>query len=509
MSQVNKKPLSSDFIQVLVDVERLFPVDKWEVAGIRVWPLLRVRWAFSEWQRFYANGTPQGSVSNAGRLKRLLQGTWAVTKSAFAGYGFFPTVVPKADVLFLSDGVSLSNLGGTWIERFCDPLQVEFQRQHCATHSLMVGYTIKERYKFKPTLVQPLVDLGNLLGGLKAKVMPGVVHLPAHGEVISYLQARGFSAGELAVAVVVSCASRIRTLTHVYRYYLRRSQAKAGFCVGYYGVEGMAFMNACRKQGIPAVDIQHGVQGEAHFSYASWVMTPRITRYDLLPSHFWVWSDWEKRVIDGWCSGSEHIALKGGNPWMHVWNPDAPWSETATALESARQLRAAYSKPIILVTLQYGFHDDEQIAPLQDLIKGCAGKYAFWIRLHPVMLSRREEIRHKLCLTDDVVIDASSDLPLQSLLGQADLHMTHSSSSVIEAEQFGLTSILTSNFGRDVFESQIANGLAIYEPGPVPALLSCIDACLTRRKATGKFDETVSAAVSEFAKNFVKRSKTW
>lgn len=509
MCQVSKKPLSSDFLQALVEIERIFPVDEWDVAGIKVWPLLRVRWAFAEWQRFYASGTSLARVSNAGRVKRLLRGALAVTKSAFAGRAFFPSVVPKADVLFLSEGVSLSNLDGTWIERFCDPLQAEFQRHHCATHSLMGGYYLKDRYKFKPTLVQPLVDLGNLLGGLKAKVLPGAVHLPAHNHVVSFLQARGFSADELAIDVAVTCANRIQMLTHVYRYYLQRAQAKAAFCVGYYGVEGMAFMNACRKQGIPGVDIQHGVQGEAHFSYASWGMAPKVRHYDLLPSHFWVWSDWEKRVIDKWCSQTEHSAIKGGNPWMHVWNPHAPWSETASTLESARLLKAACNKPVILVTLQYGFDDDEQIAPLQDLIKACAGKYAFWIRLHPVMLSRREEVRHKLCFADDVIIDASSDLPLQSLLSQADLHITHSSSSVIEAEQFGLISIITSSFGRDVFESQIANSRVVYEPGPVPALLSCIDACLSRRKATGKFDETVSVAVAEFAKNIVKRSKTW
>jgi hypothetical protein len=57
-------------------------------------------------------------------------------------------------------------------------------------------------------------------------------------------------------------------------------------------------------------------------------------------------------------------------------------------------------------------------------------------------------------------IDAPTAVPLHALLRYADLHLTHSSTTVIEAAQFGLRSILTSDWGAELFGTYVESGWA-------------------------------------------------
>jgi hypothetical protein len=49
-------------------------------------------------------------------------------------------------------------------------------------------------------------------------------------------------------------------------------------------------------------------------------------------------------------------------------------------------------------------------------------------------------------------------LPLLSVLGAANLHVTHSSSTVIEAEQMGVSSLVWSRYGEELFVDEIQRG---------------------------------------------------
>src|SRR5690242_17179379 len=69
------KPRSSDLMAALAELERRFAVGDWRVAGIAIWPLLRLRWFFAEWSRHYA---ASGWRVGAGeRLRSMLRGALA------------------------------------------------------------------------------------------------------------------------------------------------------------------------------------------------------------------------------------------------------------------------------------------------------------------------------------------------------------------------------------------------------------------------------------------------
>ena len=363
--------------------------------------------------------------------------------------------------MFLSDGVSFARLGEHWVERFCDPIlaQATHRGLSCAlwtpTHQHRRPRSTPSRF------IQPAIDRANIAGALKARLWSGRPDLPEQPQVTTWLRAQGFGAGSFDVAKVASDAWRLRSIARLYARMLHRARPRLAFIVGFYGVEGMAFVLACRRCGVPVVDIQHGVQGDMHPAYAAWPAPRRGAAHPLLPDRFWVWSAWEQQVIDRWTRGTSHAAVVGGNPWMDVWQAGSAWPGAGAALVAAQALRErAAGRPVVMVTLQYGLNAGEQLEPLAALLRETGKQFAFWVRLHPAMLERREQVRTLLHCASPCEIDAPTDLPLQALLPCADVHLTHSSSTVIEAAQFGLRSAITTGYGAELFGPLLASGMA-------------------------------------------------
>lgn len=473
----NSPPLSSDLMDALAHIESAFPVLEWQVAGIPVWPLLRVRWMFVEWARHYAGADagPATGLSGTRRLEQLIRGPAVARRADRADAQARDAGPVRRDIVFLSDGVSFARLGAYWVERFCDPI-LAHARQRGLSGVLWTPTHQHRSPRFTPScFIQPAIDRANVTGALRARLGGGNARLSALPQVTSWLRQRGFSDGAFDIGKVVSDAFRVRAIAHLYRRMLRRTRPRLAFIVGFYGVEGMAFVLACRSCGIPVVDIQHGVQGDMHPAYAAWPAPVDGTAHALLPDRFWVWSDWERDVIHRWAHGSRHAAVVGGNPWMDVWQQGSSWPGAAAALSAARALRQRTAgRQVVFVTLQYGLNASEQLEPLAALLREAGERFAFWVRLHPAMLDRREQIRALLAAAGPCELDAPTDLPLQALLPCADVHLTHSSSTVIEAAQFGVRSALTTSYGAELFGPLLASGMARLDVGDPATLASTL-----------------------------------
>ncbi|WP_428623816.1 hypothetical protein, partial [Sedimenticola sp.] len=226
---------------------------------------------------------------------------------------------------------------------------------------------------------------------------------------------------------------------------IRLVKPSLAFCVSYYGIEGMAFILACHREKVVSVDIQHGVQGDQHTAYASWPAPGMGGKHQLLPDWFWVWSDWEASTIKKWVGGTNHGYVVGGNPWLGYWHPESNEVGARTAVQVAKDLRLGQeNKPVILFTLQYGLAPEEQLIPIKKFIECSGSKYAIWVRLHPAMLDKMKYVCGLLGDAQNYKIDIPTELPLQAVLQQCDVHVTHSSSTIIEAAQFGIKSLIQS-----------------------------------------------------------------
>ncbi|MBK8892441.1 MAG: hypothetical protein IPN75_19835 [Dechloromonas sp.] len=462
-----QQPRSSDLMAVVREAEAIFPVLEWAVAGVQIWPLMRIRWFFSEWARHYvASGESRGEAdlrNGYARLCLLGQELLEQGRGVFANKQRLQGNGDK--VVFLSDGLSFARLGGFWIERFCDPL-IGAARRH--------GYSPEFWSPLELTsqpLASPIESLrGDILfatlsGVARAKLLKHTFRLPGRDALVEWMKNKGGGTGTFQLSKIISDASRLRSVADMYRRRIAAIRPKAAFIVSYYSLEGMAFVLACRESGVPVVDIQHGVQGELHPAYVSWHLPTGSPVLDLLPDYFWLWSESESVMINRWCHGTAHQTIAGGNPWVSVWRKGSAWPGVEDALERARNLRQmAAGRTIVLVTLQYGLAPQEQLVPLRELVEHAEGKLVFWVRLHPLMLERREEVRGWFAYSP-VMLDEPSDLPLHALLPVVDVHLTHSSSAVIEAEECAIPSVLTSAFGAELFPDQLMRGSAVFEAG--------------------------------------------
>ncbi|GFE82020.1 hypothetical protein GCM10011487_40200 [Steroidobacter agaridevorans] len=471
-------PLSSEFMNALATVEAQLPVLDWRVGGIAVWPLVRVRWMFAEFtaakQRAEVGPTP--SVSAVSRLRAMASG---------AMRGFTDSILHardrdrgpvRRDLVFLSDGLSFARIGPHWVERFCDPLIADASANGLSSALWTPLHTYRRPLHTPSRSVQAGVDRATVRAMLRRAPLPAV--LPMREEACEVLSRAGFGASSLALAKILSDAARLRAVADFYRAKLERTRPKLAMLVSYYSLEGFAFVLACRESGVPVVDLQHGVQGSMHPAYAAWPR-PKDRTHPLLPDYFWVWSDWEREVISQWSVDTTHSAVVGGNPWMNVWRDSTAWPGSAAALTAGRELKARSGhRPVVLVTLQFGFAPADQIDPLARLIEHAADRFAFWVRLHPVMLAEREAVRSRLGNPERFLLDEPTDLPLQALLPSIDLHLTHSSSTVIEAAQFGVRSVLTTQWGAELFEPSIEQGWAHLETGDEIQLAATLERVL-------------------------------
>ena len=499
-------------------IEARFPVLDWRVGAIPIWPLVRVRWMFAEWSRLYADpGSKAAWLSGLTRTKNLFTGPLAAWRAAHADRVPDPAATLSRtaghDIVLLSDGVSFSKLGEHWFERFCDPLIASARMRGLACALWTPGHNRRLPRATPSRFIQPAIDRANIRGALAARLNSPDLHLPELQDVRAFLASAGFESSSLHPAQIASDGKRLRALADLFGAMLRVEHPRLACIVGYYGIEGMAFVLAAHECNVPVVDLQHGVQGDMHPAYAAWPRPPS-GRHALLPSHFWVWSNWERDVIERWSRGTGHQAIVGGNPWMDLWMDGSAWPGVEDARTRAQVLkRVAGNRPVVLVTLQFGLSMAEQLAPLAQLVASAADRLAFWVRLHPVMLERRGEVSATLAArgatADMFVLDEPSDLPLQALLQQASVHLTHSSSAIIEAAQFGVRSVVTSKYGEELFAPLYEAGWAVTETGEADALantllrLSARSAAVTRPATT--LTHTLDALLDGFAQQSNRR----
>lgn len=470
------KPISSEMMATIKYFESREGVTDISIKGIPVWPLLRVRWFFSEWSRLYTKKQHQYSVSLIYRYMQYFR-RFSLLISMLISWRLLVPIKceghTNSDIVFFSDGISFTRIGDRWWDRFCDPIALEAEKmgltsafwspknvcQPTKSSSMWVAQPFIAFYLFAAVMMA-------MFGRMQSSAKECLLRLSSCAE------QQGYSPSQFLEKKALADACRVNFLMKMFRRRLIKVRPRVAFIVSFYSLEGMSFVLACKKLGIPVVDIQHGVQGKQHPAYAEWaLLVQESVSIELLPDCFWVWSLVESSVIREWSEKSNHLTYVGGNPWCDLWtDPTKATREMQDVVRKGSILQQkAMGRRVVLVTLQYGLDLSEQLLALKELIELVGSDYKFWVRLHPMMLSLREEVRELLGL-QDIELDEVTDLPLPVILPLCDLHITHSSSVVIEASDFGIPSVITSRYGAEFFPEQLASGIAIEASGGVPEI---------------------------------------
>lgn len=475
MNPRGRKPLDSRaIIDLIVDIETRYPVDQWEVDGLKIWPAARTRWYNLILHHHIGTGAVGAGARSTGGFLGGMGRTIATTMgNRIADRGKNARPEGRHEAVLFSDGVSLAKVEGEYYDRFMDPIIAELAAG--GHSSLLLMPMAPGRPRHTPSLmIQPRLDTAKLASTVKARLSGTPPHRFEGLE--EALPALGAAAGDVDLpgpGWLMAQGNRIAAMAQTFDRVLRKTSARLAFVNTYYSAEGMAFTLAARRRGCITIDVQHGGQVD-HIAYHRWSKVP-AGGYELLPHLFWSWSDREAAAIRaGFGSDGPHQATVAGNLWWRVWAD----SGMAVAGRLQREIKGlkqrAGARFHVLVTHTWGHTKDEWQAILQAMAKAPDDLH-WWLRLHPMQLAQREQFRAELehAGVRHVELDAATDYPLPLLLGHMDVNVTESSSTVLEAMTIGVPSVITTRHGANLFDDEIAAGRSRFANDP-EAILTAI-----------------------------------
>lgn len=447
--------LPIDAISAINQLEAAFPVEDLCVRGTRVWPLVRVNLGF---ELTDSPPTPHGRIgrwrNRARHLRCIGVGMWAARRwMNWHGPRDIPTV------LFMTAASVAVDLQGRRFDRFALPIGASLP-----TPGRVVALGLQHDVRRFPRDVLPIQGL---IDGRAA-----AASVFSRGEQGAASQEAALFATFTAVArdvvpalripsigSVVGALRSIESAATVFGHALDRTRASGALMLGYHGAPGMGLVLACRRRGLTSVDVQHGVEGDAHPGYGRWHRTP-ADGYELLPDVFWCWSEYDRAVIDKWASDtSRHRAIVGGNPFLRMWQRGEVPGAAAADRRAADAKKLQPSRRHVLCSLSPGDDDGRLLAALGSSVAASDG-WHWWIRLHPAMSRAAAAVHRALegCGSYDTRL--ATELPLYSLLSAADAHLTRGSASALEARDLGVASVITSEAGSQHLTGLIASGWA-------------------------------------------------
>lgn len=444
----------------IIQLEKKFSVNEWQVNGIHLWPIIRINLYFFLVHKveFKSKETEQKVTplhSNVAsfrkklfQLKRRFQKIIEVLK-----YFIWKFQLPQKKYLFLGGDAHRVQHKNTRYNRYFDVLIEKYNIQE---QSMYFEYGNQEqKNQFQPENVFFYETFYSYFQHLYRKKKQQV-----------NFQWDGFSlfkdfllSNELThdfiqkndIPDIENWAKKqflpkIAFFTSV----LKRIQPQQIHFLCYYSDFNYALLVAANQAKIKTVEMQHGPQTEIHLCYGSWTAVPE-TGYDVLPRVFWNWDESSASVLQQWIQLNSSYNVKViGNPWLDYWKAKSQ----------------DYShKGFILYSLQTHPITFDQMFTSQLLTCIQTSSEIWFIRLHPRQIHEKEAII-KLLQKENVIhkvnIENATQDPLPQLLANAKLHVTHFSGTAIEATFFNLKTILLNETGLNSFPDILAKNQAVY-----------------------------------------------
>lgn len=468
---------SAEIIALLCECEKAFPVERWSVEGIHVWPIARMRWYNLLLHHDLGTGAEgAGARSGGGFLRETGRTLVSTMRNSLVDFGKNARPRPQDEVILLSDGVSLAKVDGEWFDRFMDPIITALSSEGRNSLLLMPLAAPATPRHTASIMVQPRLDAAKVHATIRTRLKRPVDHdLEGLEEILAVLCRQGGDLLLPARAWLIAQAARISAMAGSFDRLIGKTRARLAFVNTYYSADGMAFVLAARRRGCITIDVQHGAQVD-HIAYHHWSKVP-AGGYELLPQIFWCWGAQEVAAIDAsFGSAGPHQAIEAGNLWWRAWTrPDTP---TAIGLQkSLAELKARCGAPHhVLVTHTWG-HPDTDWKTIVHAMAQSPENLFWWVRLHPMQVEQREQFKADLrqAGVKKFELDMATDYPLPVLIDHMDVNITQSSSTVIEAATLGIPSVITTRHGADLFAKEIEAGHSRFSDQPSDILAAITD----------------------------------
>lgn len=435
-----------DVLELIHEVENRFKPQSWKIEGIDIWPILRVN--------LYCELTL--SMTNIKGEKSFFQ----QIRRAFDALTFpLSSQTKNADFLFVSDGISYVNMNSNLYERFCDPMIELVEAEAKSWLKWNITGNLNGKWAFQAKRVSKSIDRILIWSKFKKRIL---INLPELDNLCNFINEKTEYQFYWTTNKIASQFQKILAMEEWFLKKLKVIKPSVVVIVGYYSDRCMALISACNRLKIKSTDIQHGIQGELHAAYSSWQRVPELG-FNTLPHDFLVWSRNEGNVIDKWSNGTIHDNKILGNLFEERWFTKDNLNVIELDKCVAKVVGKMSAAKTALFTIQYGLNYDDWIFKL---IEKTQSEFNWLIRLHPVIADKKNFNRiNKLMKQYGITnyeLDYSTSLPLYSLMRNVNIHVTHSSSAIIEAKNFGILTIILSAYGAELFGNEIKEGNAFF-----------------------------------------------
>lgn len=448
---------SAEFVKRIQRLQDELPIDSYRLGNDNLWPLIRYSLG-----SIVVDGLPAsqpGTVSHSlgNRVSRITKKVRTLfTDFRLSIYGGWKDslhndVLRPAKNLFVTHSIRRTELNGIWYDIFFDSL---VDQDSSITDYLALELVVSNSLRI-PRYRKSVYTNKALLWHTLSKTKINPVEVLWLDDAI----AKAADCFEInPIKLRKTLLSSLQTFAKLKLYWqktLDTVQPTTIYLVNWYSLPHLALSSVASSKSIRVIDIQHGLQGNYHWMYGTWRL-PASGRFELLPEVFQVWGEAEQKAISAWSNNHFHHADIVGNRWLN--NSDDFFYQHGIKRQFIDFVKA--QGDAVLYTHQWS---DEQYFSKQviaELLKQSKTALVL-IRIHPGRVHEIPQVTMQLTEAGitNFDIDNASVLPLPLLLSHVSLHITYNSSTVIEAAQKGVKSLVFDPLAERYFAEQLASDM--------------------------------------------------
>lgn len=440
-----------DIKQLIIDLEQEWPVDKWNVNGIDIWPYVRIKIYIHFLNKLFSTSTEDNLRNKDGVKKYTLLKYFRKSMkliSAFYNLIFFFLKLKNKKIIFFGAHYHRILHKGEYFNRFYDSM--------IDSHDLKKDvYMIEYRKVYDSNYNnKAIINLDKFLGSYKlimsllnkSNHQKSIFNLEGYNGFYEALNIRTLSIDKESL---LKWSEKINILQGFYKRLYKKVKPKKIIFLGYYGLDDLtAAIVFARKLNINTIDLQHGTQIN-NMAFSNWTKIPN-KGFNTIVNEFWTWDEESKKNIDNWANKNNTAKAKViGQPYISYW----------THLQS----KAVNCNKKILYTLHLSKIEEMLTQDLISLIKKL--NYHWVLRLHPRNSINVEEIENYLLVNEinyKVVVQSSAEVPLPEILSQSILHLTNYSGCLIEARMMNIPTLIINKLGLEIYKQYVDKKLVYF-----------------------------------------------
>ncbi|KAA5822440.1 hypothetical protein FPF71_14950 [Algibacter amylolyticus] len=438
------------------DIELNFPVDKWVINNVHVWPYIRIKLYFSMLTsaKLVSNKKQLVTAKQSSLLttfKKLSKVYYVIESFVKLNYFFFNLKEKK--ILFFGAHFHRVLQEGLYFNRFYDSIV-----DH---HDILDDVYMVEYKRVYPNSFnqKAIIELTKQLENYKLiskfknrlKVDESDVFLDEYDTFCKHIKSLNLDSKVLGITTsdLIKWVGKMDSLQGFFARFYKKVKPEKVVILGYYGYDDLyAGLITANKIGIATIDFQHGPQTNVHMAYSHWLKVPNYG-FNTMPNQFWNWDINSKKNIDKWASKIKTIKVKVvGQPYIAYCNNKI----NKLDLNDKVVLYSLQTAPIELLTPN-----------VIQLIKN--SNYKWVLRLHPRNNTAIHEIEKFLVLNNiknKTIIENAFDNPLPETLAKSIFHITNYSGCALESKIMGIPTLLIHKVGKEMFNDYIDESLVYY-----------------------------------------------